>query len=280
MKRINIGSGLLLLDILVAVLVLIIYLFPSNVLRIVLGIPFVLFFPGYSLMGALYPGRSGIGGIERVALSFGLSFAVVALLGLTLNYTPWGIRLDSILYSTAFFILVMSVVSWLRRRSLVEGERFNIEFSAALPSWGKSVLDRVLTIILIFAVLGTIGTLSYVIATPKAGQEFTEFYILSQEGDAETYPVELVAGEEGKLLVGIINNEYKIVDYRVEVRLDGVKNTEVGGITLEHEEKWEQEVSFVPERVGDDQKLEFLLYKNGETEPCLAPLRLWINVRE
>ncbi|WP_048077056.1 DUF1616 domain-containing protein, partial [Halorubrum sp. AJ67] len=37
------------------------------------------------------PDRSGIDGIERVALSFGLSIAVVPLIGLVLNFTPWGI---------------------------------------------------------------------------------------------------------------------------------------------------------------------------------------------
>jgi uncharacterized membrane protein len=280
MKRIKIGSGLLLINLLVVILVILIYFFPSNVLRIILGLPFVLFFPGYALMGALYPSKAGIGGIERVALSFGLSFAVVALLGLILNYTPWGIRIESLLYTTALFILIMSVVAWFRRRRLVEEGRFNVEFSVTLPGWEKSVWDRTLTIVLVLVVLGAIGMLIYVIATPKVGQKFTEFYILGQEGNAETYPVELVVEEEGELLVGVINNEYEVVDYRVEVRIDGIKNTEITGITLGHEEKWEQEVSFVPEKAGDDQKLEFLLYKDGELEPCLDPLRLWIDVKE
>jgi uncharacterized membrane protein len=280
MKRIKIGSGLLLINLLVVILVILIYFFPSNVLRIILGLPFVLFFPGYALMGALYPSKAGIGGIERVALSFGLSFAVVALLGLILNYTPWGIRLESLLYTTALFILIMSVVAWFRRRRLVEEGRFNVEFSVTLPGWEKSVWDRTLTIVLVLVVLGAIGMLIYVIATPKVGQKFTEFYILGQEGNAETYPVELVVEEEGELLVGVINNEYEVVDYRVEVRIDGIKNTEITGITLGHEEKWEQEVSFVPEKAGDNQKLEFLLYKDGELEPCLDPLRLWIDVKE
>jgi uncharacterized membrane protein len=280
MKRIKIGSGLLLINLLVVILVILIYFFPSNVLRIILGLPFVLFFPGYALMGALYPSKAGIGGIERVALSFGLSFAVVALLGLILNYTPWGIRLESLLYTTALFILIMSVVAWFRRRRLVEEGRFNVEFSVTLPGWEKSVWDRTLTIVLVLVVLGAIGMLIYVIATPKVGQKFTEFYILGQEGNAETYPVELVVEEEGELLVGVINNEYEVVDYRVEVRIDGIKNTEITGITLGHEEKWEQEVSFVPEKAGDDQKLEFLLYKDDELEPCLDPLRLWIDVKE
>jgi len=35
--------------------------------------------------------REGIDdGIERVALSFGLSIAIVPLIGLVLNFTPWG----------------------------------------------------------------------------------------------------------------------------------------------------------------------------------------------
>ena len=54
----------------------------------------------------------------------------------------------------------------------------------------------------------------------------------------------------------------------------------VGGfdfITLAHEEEWEQEVSFTPTRAGPDQKVEFLLYKEGVNEPYLR-LHLWLDV--
>jgi len=37
---------------------------------------------------ALFPGKDDLDGIERIALSFGLSIAVVPLMGLALNYTP------------------------------------------------------------------------------------------------------------------------------------------------------------------------------------------------
>src|SRR5574337_2061409 len=70
-----------------------ILLAPNNPARVVLGLPFVLFFPGYVLIAALYPRRSDLDGVERVALSLGLSLAVVPLIGLVLNYTLWGIRL-------------------------------------------------------------------------------------------------------------------------------------------------------------------------------------------
>ena len=95
---IRVKNELIPLNLLVIALVAIIILFPSNILRIILGLPFLLFFPGYTLVAALFTKKEGMGSIERVALSFGLSIAVVPLIGLILNYTPWGIRTEPVLY--------------------------------------------------------------------------------------------------------------------------------------------------------------------------------------
>ncbi len=57
-------------------------------LRIPIGLLMVLFVPGYVLIAALFPRKGDLDGIERIALSFGLSIAVVPLIGLGLNYTP------------------------------------------------------------------------------------------------------------------------------------------------------------------------------------------------
>lgn len=62
--------------------------------RYVLGAFYVLFLPGYAAVEALYPRGDEIGPLERLALSIGLSLAVVPLIGLALNYSPWGIRLE------------------------------------------------------------------------------------------------------------------------------------------------------------------------------------------
>lgn len=277
--RIKIGDGLLPLNLLVVLLIVVIIISPSNILRIVLGLPLVLFFPGYTLMLALFPKKEGIGSIERVALSFGISIAVVPLIGLILHYTEWGITLESTLYSVASFIFVTSIISWLRRKQLTGQERFNIALQLRLPDWGGSALDKALSIVLVIAILGALGTLGYVIATPKVGERFTEFYILGTEGEAAYYPKELVVGEEGKVVVGIVNREHERVSYRVEVTVNGVKNTEMGSVVLEHEEKWEEEVSFVLRTVGENQKVEFLLYKQGQTE-VYQSLYLWVDVVE
>ena len=280
--RIRVQNELLLLDIVAIILIIVITFFPSSALRIVLGLPFVLFFPGYTLIAALFPRRNQLGSIERVALSFGLSIAIVPLIGLVFNYTPWGIRLYPILISLTIFILAISSIAWYRRQRLAEVERFTVSLNLSLAPWrGQSFIDRILSIILIAAILGAMGTLGYVIATPRVGEKFTEFYILGLEGRAADYPKELKVGERGRVIVGIINREQETVSYRLEVRIDGVRNTEeVRLLVLEHGEKWEEIVSFTPGRVGDNQKLEFFLYKNGENEPHPKPLHLWVNVKE
>lgn len=219
-------------------------------------------------------------GVERVALSAGLSIAVVALIGLILNYTPWGIGLVSILSSLASFILIMSVIAWLRRKRLPDEERFGIELHLAPGSWGPGIQGKALSIILVLTVLGALGMAGYAIATPKIGQRFTEFYVLGLEGRTTDYPEGLKVGQEGRVTIGIVNHEYDTVSYRLEIRIGGVKNNEVEGITLWYGETWTQEVRFVPYIAGENQSVEFMLYKNGAPKPCLAPLRLWINVME
>jgi len=275
---IRVKDELIPLNLLVIVLVAIIILSPSNILRIILGVPILLFFPGYTLVAALFTKREGMGSIERVALSAGLSIAVVPLIGLILNYTPWGIRTESVLYSVASFILITSIIAWLRRRRLPGPEWFGIEFQVRLPGWGGGVWDKVLSIILALAILGALGTLGYVIASPKVGERFTEFYIEGLEGKAADYPEELVLGEEGKVIVGIINREHETVTYRVEVAIDGVKNNEMGSVALDHDGEWEEIVGFTPGRAGDNQKVEFLLYKQGQNE-AYQKLHLWIDVQ-
>ena len=97
-----------------SVTVLTIYLLPDtmpySIVRIVAGGSFVLFIPGYALVQLLFPSRE-MDTIERIALSIGLSLAVVPLTGLLLNYSPWGIRLDPIVVSLSALSIVLALAS-------------------------------------------------------------------------------------------------------------------------------------------------------------------------
>ena len=278
MLRLRIGSGLIPQSILVISLILIIIFIPSFVLRIILGLPFLLYFPGYSLILALFPKKDQIDGIERFALSFGLSIAVVPLIGLILNYTPLGITLESTLYSITGFIFIASIIASLRLARLDESDRFTLKFQSLRPGWEGTKWDKALSVVLIISILAAITVLGYVIANPKVGEKFTEFYVLGPGGEAADYPTEISTGEEASVILGIINHEQEKTSYLVEIIIDGISYSEKGPLNLENDEKWESKVSFQSDKPGNDQKVEFLLYRDGQSE-VYRTLHLWIDVR-
>jgi uncharacterized membrane protein len=79
-KHISLLNLLILINILTLVLILCVTFLPQNTLRIILGLPFMLFFPGYVLTVALFPKKESFNNTERIALSLGLSIVVTILL--------------------------------------------------------------------------------------------------------------------------------------------------------------------------------------------------------
>ena len=278
--KIEIKNELILINILSLFLIAIITLTPFRIVRIILGLALVLFFPGYTLISALFPKRTDLDTIERVALSLGLSIAVVPLIGLVLNYTPWGIRLYPILICLTGFIIAMSVVAWFRRRYILPSERLSISINLNFAFWTKqSKMDKILTAALIASIIVAIGALVYVISTPKAGEKFTEFYILGEEGKAEGYPRKLMAGESTYVILGIVNHEHEPTTYTTRVLIGNQQANSIGPVTLENKEKWEKKIDFTPTQSGENVKVQFLLYKGNQSDPYYN-LHLWIDVLE
>ena len=89
--------------------------------------PLVLFLPGYSLIATLFPRKDDLDAIERIALSFGLSIAITPLLGLALNYTPFGIRLLPILIVLSVFTISLAICAYVRRCKIPEEDKFVVD---------------------------------------------------------------------------------------------------------------------------------------------------------
>jgi len=107
-------------------------IYPIVIARWVLGSLFILFLPGYTLIEALFPKRlesRSLDAIVRLALGIGLSLAITPLIGLLLNYTPWGIRLDPIVFSLTLFTLTMSLVA--AHRKFTQSKNFHIKHTMA-----------------------------------------------------------------------------------------------------------------------------------------------------
>jgi len=246
--------------------------------RIGLGLVFVLFLPGYVLVAALYPRKDDLDLVERLALSLGLSIAVVPLIGLGLNYSPWGIRLNPILAFLTLFIVLAASVAMYRRLMLPVGEAMAIPLDLLLPKLQRLRLaDRLLGLLLVLA-LAALGVGAYFLATSSAGsEEFTEFYVLGPDGKAEGYPRTVDIGDKFTLILGIVNHEGEEASYQVQAKMAGRLVVSLDSLQLANNEKWERPTILTATQPGNNQKVEFVLYKGDSSVPYRT-LHLWLDV--
>jgi uncharacterized membrane protein len=296
-------------------------------LRVIFGLPFVLFVPGYTLVAALFPEagdppspnaeseeanstrdqEGSIDGLERVALSFGLSIAITPLIGLVLNFTPWGIRLSPIMIAVSGVALVLTSVAASRRWALDPADRFRVPYKEWYDTaYGElfqpeSSTDAILNVILVVSVLLAVGSVGYAVAVPKQGESFTEFYLLTENETgalvADDYPTEFTAGESQELVVGIGNHEHETVNYTVVVEIQRVEiinnETQIGNTTelrrfsptVSDNSTWRQQHTVAPEMTGDRLRLQYLLYRGTPPTPLnrsasYRELHLWVNVTQ
>ena len=86
---------------------------PFVYFRYILGSFFTLFLPGYTLIKALFPSKE-LDNLEIVALSVGMSLALVPVAVLILNYTPWGIKSETITLSLLSITTVFATIGIIR----------------------------------------------------------------------------------------------------------------------------------------------------------------------
>lgn len=267
-------------DLLIAViLTLLVFLlaliFPSSPLRVVPGLAVVLFFPGYIVTSLLFPGKSRIGGSTRIALSVGLSIAVMVFIGLALGYTI-GIDLSKLLVTSTLFIVAGSIFAAFTRGKIKSEELFTVELRIPIgySRAGRQVKAIIIGLVCVIVVTGSLMT--YFMSRPVLQKPFTEFYILGSGGIAADYPSILQQGEEGKVVIGIVNHEQAARDYRVDVISHGRSLIEPLNISLKPGEACEQGVGFTLHNIEDNQKVEFLLYR-GDASPDIR--YIWVDVR-
>lgn len=251
-------------------------------LRTALGIPMVLFIPGYVLTVTLFPKNDDLEATERIAMSLGLSIAIVPLVGLLLNFT-FGINLIPLLSALCLYTIALLLIAAYRRGILPEEERFFVPFHELQKIlnlelyYNKNRKDKILSVILILSIISAALIIFFVMTTPKVGERFSEFYILDQFGKADNYITDLKNNSPQEILAGVINHEYSSINYSLQVSLenDVLSDTRLG---LDHGETWEQNITFIPAREGNNMKLKFLLFKENNLSIPYRELYLWVNV--
>ena len=87
-------------------------------LRYVFGFVLVAYLPGYCLTETLFPRADALDIIERITFSIGLSFAITALVGLFLSFTPIGLTLATALPALGSVIIVLATVALIRKHKM------------------------------------------------------------------------------------------------------------------------------------------------------------------
>jgi len=217
-------------------------------LRFLAAVPLLLFLPGYVLIGVLFPrggptgqqsssasGRSAavgdrtrVGLAERLALSVGLSVALIPLLGISLELLPVAAFDGTIFPTLVVFVLVGAVVASVRRLRTPAADRFRLplsELRAAITAPFDSAMprgERVATIALAVALLVAVVATGYVFAVPPSGEGFTDLRVMTgspADPSLGEYPKEITANGT-ELLVGIDNREGSQQTYTVVVTAD------------------------------------------------------------
>jgi uncharacterized membrane protein len=256
--------------------------------RLALGVVYVLYVPGYLLQAALFPQRSDLDGPERVGLSLGLSVALIPLLALLLDALPWGLRLWPIVLGQLGMIgFLLLVESW-RRLRLPAGQAYEpaLRWQPGLWWASLSVFDRRLYLFLAGALIAAGGAAAWVFLVSSDADFMTEFYMLGRGGLAEDYPRRGAVGELLEVTLGVKNLERSTLEYRMEAWAvdpwSGGRRALVGQsepFTLEvgQQRSWTQ--AWAMPWPGDDQQVEFLLFRAGDEAPYRR-LLLWLDVTD
>ncbi len=256
-------------------------------LRIIFAWAMILFFPGYVLIAFLFPEKNDMDLIERIALSVGLSAAIAPVLGLILNFTPFGIRLIPIVIILSFFIVLFTILTYMRLKNIPEAERYNENFNFSYLSskisgsvkFPEKAADKALFVLLLFSVAFCVFTFAYVLSVPKESEKFTEFYILNENGTANWYPINLTAGENFIINVNVVCHEREVTKYNLVVKWN--ESNEIlyeRFIWLQDNETFSENFAFTAnDAVKNTTKMDFLLYKDDNSE-IYRRLHLWIDV--
>lgn len=233
------------------ILVLAVPVVRESPLRIAVGVPLLLFIPGYALVAALFPergshgdekrttswsgarGDSGLDTFGRLVLSLALSVTIGSLTALVMDFTPRGIRVWPIVLTLAAITVGATAVAAFRRRQLSPEERYRVPYR----KWGTVVRNEfvapaskahfALNVVIALGVLVSLVSVSYVATTSRHGEQFTELSVLTRTENgslvAADYPIEYDLGESGQVVVSITNREHHPENYTIVVGIQRLR---------------------------------------------------------
>lgn len=295
-------------------------------IQTLVAIPTLLFVPGYTLVAVLFPrdtdrgaghreedglvGLQSVGSVdlvERTALSFGMSVALVPLFALAIG-VGWGFSRRAVLTGLTALILIGVALAAIRRLRLPPADRYGLP----VDQWAgdlrrgllrpDSAVDGVTNLVLLLAVLAAVGAVGYAAATPYQSGPSSSLYLVTENETgvhvASGYPTDFTAGDGQSLIVGIQNDEERRQPYTIVVTVERVRTDATQTTVIESQElgrvhptvppgaTWTNRHTVAPTLVGEDLRLHYYLYRgtnapsNPDSSSAYRDVYIWIDVAE
>lgn len=189
-----------------------------------LGLAMVYIIPGYLATAALLPRADQGDWTLRVGLSFGLSLALLAFLGLALDFTPWGITFTSVTVGDLGLSIFLGFIAYRRRIAVPVAERFALTLDLHAPRWQEySLIEKTLAVLLVVIIAAVVPFLGVSLTHPRPSPGFTELYLLGPAGTFSGYPTVLNVSQPATIFVVVADHEGSSVGYDLRVNLLGVR---------------------------------------------------------
>lgn len=275
-----------------------------------LGIPMLVFLPGYAIISAMYPAAAETGEhrqaagslpiVDRAMLSMVTSLVVVPAVATLVILGPWRLSVLVVLALLSVITLGATGVALGRRRSVSPSRQFSVGWPASSFGGSAGGLSKyggrlfVVSLLLLAAVL-----MSFLFVQVPA-ETFSEASLLAENDNGEfvasALPTTFTQGEDRSIAIAIQNHEGTTTTYAVIVRLQRVVTAEDGTqrvieqdrldsfeATLEDGQRTVVERSVRPTLVGTNLRLQYLVFAGGAPDTATAEdadlvLRLWIEV--
>lgn len=278
---------------------------PGSPVRILVALLALTLLPGYALTTVAFPAerrssdptdesfasravspiadrgadRAAISPVERAALSFGLSLALIPLFGLVVQVVAGGYRLEPMLWVLSAFVLLAMAVGVVRRSRTPADERYDLPVGnwvsfARSAFFERQGIDLALNVALALAIVISTSTLAFALVAPQDGSRSTGAYLLAPQENGElagkNYPTEFERGVGRPLAVAVTNNEGEATAYTVVVELQRLD--ESGNVLEDAQlarfsdrvaagETWTRRHNVTPTFVGERLRLSYLVYK-------------------
>ena len=221
---------------LVALVVVLTGIFPSF-LQVILEIPFLLFVPGNALLCAILPGFTH-SRLERLLFAMGISLGLLVIVGLILNFTPWGLHVTTWSLTLFFASTVFTVIAIWRRNKA----------SVSKPAPVKLYLPpRQVIFLSLSAVVIIFSVVFAFYPKPAMGiQGYTSLWVTPGS-----------AAQENTVQIGIHSQELELTQYTLIVSHNDQLLKQWSDIYLEPGGTWQESL---PMAIGNG-RLEALLYR-------------------